>query len=357
LRGARADDLPINRASGSAWQECALRRWEQATGERGMAAVELAPLQETDCEEVAELWTDIFRDYPLAPEVLRQQTFEYPDFDPGGAWTARVAGSVVGFAFATARRRHETGSADIPGCIEAIMVHPAHRRRGIGTALLERGMAFLCSQGRRTVKAGRRGERLREDQAAFRPLPAVPFDACRKISTTVSSLSLVCFDRNQYSVPVRCAHQPVVVKGYTDRVEVWQQTERIAVHRRRWGKDGVSFDPVHYLALLERKAGGAGPRPAAGGLGPAAVLRRPPPPAGGRGDTGGRRGPRVHPRTAAAGDARTRRRGPGGQEGPSRECADARRGRPVPHSPGGLAANHLPARRPGAPPPRPRRPD
>jgi len=47
----------------------------------------------------------------------------------------------------------------------------------------------------------------------------------------------------------------VVVKGYTDRVEVWQQTERIAEHRRLWGKDGVSFDPVHYLALLERKPG------------------------------------------------------------------------------------------------------
>ena len=123
----------------------------------------------------------------------------------------------------------------------------------LNAELVERCRADLAGQSR--GKAGRRGERLREDQAAFRPLPAVPFDACRKISTTVSSLSLVCFDRNQYSVPVRCAHQPVVVKGYTDRVEVWQQTERIAVHRRRWGKDGVSFDPVHYLALLERKPG------------------------------------------------------------------------------------------------------
>ena len=29
----------------------------------------------------------------------------------------------------------------------------------------------------------------------------------------------------------------------------------IAEHRRRWGREGVSFDPVHCLALLERKPG------------------------------------------------------------------------------------------------------
>ncbi len=31
--------------------------------------------------------------------------------------------------------------------------------------------------------------------------------------------------------------------------------ERIAVHERLWGREGGSFDPVHYLALLERKPG------------------------------------------------------------------------------------------------------
>ena len=109
--------------------------------------------------------------------------------------------------------------------------------------------------GQSRGKAGRRCDRLREDQAAFRPLPAAPFDACRKVSTTASSLSLVGFDRNQYSVPVRYAHLPVVVKGYVDRVEICRHDERIAVHNRLWGKDGVSFEPVHYLALLERKPG------------------------------------------------------------------------------------------------------
>ena len=100
-----------------------------------------------------------------------------------------------------------------------------------------------------------KGGLLTEDQAAFRPLPNVPFDACRKLSTVASSLSLVRFHRNDYSVPVRYAHHPVVVKGYVDRVEVCCQDAVIARHSRLWDKEGVSFEPLHYLALLERKPG------------------------------------------------------------------------------------------------------
>ena len=66
-----------------------------------------------------------------------------------------------------------------------------------------------------------------------------PFDACKKDSTTASSLSLVRFDDNDYSVPVRYAHHPVVVKGYTDRVEIFYQDELIARHDRSWKKEGV----------------------------------------------------------------------------------------------------------------------
>jgi transposase len=96
---------------------------------------------------------------------------------------------------------------------------------------------------------------LGEDRAAFVPLPATPFDACVKRSTAADSLSLVRFDDNDYSVPVRYAHHPVVVRAYVDRVVLGHQGEVIAEHRRLWGREGVSFDPVHYLALLERKPG------------------------------------------------------------------------------------------------------
>lgn len=74
-------------------------------------------------------------------------------------------------------------------------------------------------------------------------------------STIAGSLSLVRFDSSDYSVPVRWAHHPVVVKGYTDRVEVCFKDTLVASHDRLWGKEGVCFEPLHCLALLERKPG------------------------------------------------------------------------------------------------------
>jgi transposase len=100
---------------------------------------------------------------------------------------------------------------------------------------------------------------LGEDQIAFLPLPATAFDACRKASTTTNSLSLVRFDCNDYSVPVRFAHHPVVVKGYIDRVLICHKDELIATHKRLWCKEEVFFEPLHYLALLERKPGALDP--------------------------------------------------------------------------------------------------
>jgi len=98
-------------------------------------------------------------------------------------------------------------------------------------------------------------ELLKEDQAAFYELPPTPFDASRKASTTASSLSLVRFDCNDYSVPVRYAYHTVVVKGYVDRVRVCRRDAVIAEHVRLWGKEDIAFEPIHYLELLERKPG------------------------------------------------------------------------------------------------------
>jgi transposase len=114
----------------------------------------------------------------------------------------------------------------------------------------------LDDQARRLRgKTGTKADLLREDQAAFLPLPAVPFDACRKASTTANRLSLVRFDANDYSVPVRYAHHPVVVKGYPDKVLICRHDTVMAEHERLWGKEDIAYDPSHYLELLERKPG------------------------------------------------------------------------------------------------------
>ncbi len=106
-------------------------------------------------------------------------------------------------------------------------------------------------RGQAATKAGL----LKEDQAAFRPLPAAPFDAGRKQAARANSLSLVRFQSNDYSVPVRYAHHPLTVKGYWDRVEIAFGPDVVAGHRRRWGSGEVAYDPRHYLPLLTAKPG------------------------------------------------------------------------------------------------------
>jgi hypothetical protein len=104
-------------------------------------------------------------------------------------------------------------------------------------------------------QAGTKAELLPGDRAAFLSLPATAFAACRQVSTTASSLSLVRFDNNDYSVPVRWAHHPVVVKGDWQEVRLYAQGQEVAQHGRIWEKEQVRFEPLHYLALLERKPG------------------------------------------------------------------------------------------------------
>lgn len=106
-------------------------------------------------------------------------------------------------------------------------------------------------RGKSTTKA----ELLKEDQAAFLPLPVSVFDACRKQPSRANSLSLVRFDDNDYSVPVAYAHHEILIKGYVDWVVLCHQATVVAKHKRSWGKEGVFFDFLHYLPLLERKPG------------------------------------------------------------------------------------------------------
>jgi hypothetical protein len=104
-------------------------------------------------------------------------------------------------------------------------------------------------------KSGPKKELLAEERSALLPLPVKPFDACRKQPTRANSLSLARFDNNDYSVPVAYAHHEILIKGYVDRVVLCHHHQVVAEHRRSWGKEGIFFDPRHYLALLETKPG------------------------------------------------------------------------------------------------------
>jgi hypothetical protein len=97
------------------------------------------------------------------------------------------------------------------------------------------------------------GERFERDRAALLPLPEAPYEACEKISARVSSLSLVRYRTNDYSVPTQYGHRQVWVKGYVHQVVIACGSEVIARHPRSYERETVVFDPLHYLALLEQK--------------------------------------------------------------------------------------------------------
>ncbi len=121
--------------------------------------------------------------------------------------------------------------------------------------------ADLETQSRRRSAARLRGhretigERLIRDQTALLELPSSPYDACDKRPGRVSSLSLVRYKANDYSVPVAYGHREVLVRGYVHEVVICCGAEVIARHRRSYEREDLIFDPLHYLPLIERKIG------------------------------------------------------------------------------------------------------
>ncbi len=96
-------------------------------------------------------------------------------------------------------------------------------------------------------------ERFEKDRERLLPLPAAPYEACDKRLTRVTSMSLVRYRTNDYSVPVEWGHREVLVKGFVHEVVICAASEVIARHRRSYEREDMIFDPLHYLALLEQK--------------------------------------------------------------------------------------------------------
>src|SRR6266849_3959057 len=96
-------------------------------------------------------------------------------------------------------------------------------------------------------------ERFEKDRERLLPLPAAPYEACDKHSTRVTSMSLVRYRANDYSVPVCWGHREVLVKGFVHEVVICAGSEVIARHPRSYEREDMIFNPLHYLALLEQK--------------------------------------------------------------------------------------------------------
>ena len=113
-----------------------------------------------------------------------------------------------------------------------------------------------CEKRRERTLRGHRqtiGERFERDQQMLLPLPASRYEACEKHSTRVTSMALVRYRTNDYSVPVEWGHREVLVKGFVDEVVICAASQVVARHPRCYEREDVIYEPLHYLALLEKK--------------------------------------------------------------------------------------------------------
>lgn len=159
--------------------------------------------------------------------------------------------------FCNVRRGNEKGGVEaLAKYARANFLVPVPQVKDL--AELNRRLLERCHRdGARVLrgKAGRDKHALLAEEGLL-PLPATAFEACKTQAAKASSLSLVRFDDNDYSVPVRHAHHELVVKGFVDRVSVYAAGGvEVARHVRFWHREDVRYEPIHYLPLLEYKPG------------------------------------------------------------------------------------------------------
>jgi hypothetical protein len=127
---------------------------------------------------------------------------------------------------------------------------------------------FRRVRGKPETKA----ERLVADQAAMSALRAESFEARRVEQRGANSLSLVRFDRNDYSVPTAFAHHDLTALGGIEQIRLLVGTEVVATHQRCLGRRTGQLRPPSLPRPLGTKARCLGRRPPARGLGPPRVL-------------------------------------------------------------------------------------
>ena len=164
---------------------------------------------------------------------------------------------LFGYRFCRVRRPNEKGHVEAMVKFARnnflVPVPEAASWEALNAELLSRCQADLGRQLR--GKEASKGQLLASERSALRALPTNAFEARRIELGQANSLALVRFDGNDYSVPTAYAHQPITIVGGLDEVRLVCRDRLVARHRRYWGKEHVTFDPVHYLALLERKPG------------------------------------------------------------------------------------------------------
>lgn len=102
---------------------------------------------------------------------------------------------------------------------------------------------------------GRRGDKLREELAAMKPLEATRLCEFRELDVPVTSWSTIRVLYNTYSVPSRLKNARVRVHVYERALEVWYGGQRQLELERLRGRNGHRINYRHIIWSLVQKPG------------------------------------------------------------------------------------------------------
>ena len=124
--------------------------------------MEIRSYEAADAASVTELWNGTVRadkadqDWYVNEVVLSEEAFgriaRQPNYDPDGTFTAWDSGRLVGYARAAIKRVPAYEGDDEGAYLEALVVDPGARGRGIGSALLHEAEAFVSGSGRDSIQ-------------------------------------------------------------------------------------------------------------------------------------------------------------------------------------------------------------
>ncbi|HVW03175.1 MAG TPA: GNAT family N-acetyltransferase [Planctomycetaceae bacterium] len=122
-------------------------------------AIEYRSFLNTDPPHILRLWHECSLGRGAAQgfpcDVLEYLVFGQIDFDPRGLIVALDGNRRVGFVHAGfGCNADETGLDRTAGVVCAVMVHPSHRRQGIGRELMQRAEQYLRDAGTTSIQAG-----------------------------------------------------------------------------------------------------------------------------------------------------------------------------------------------------------
>lgn len=104
------------------------------------------------------------------------------------------------------------------------------------------------------LNAGR-GDRLQEERARLRPLPATRREACRRLSVRVGPGATLRVQHNTYSVHSRLIGERVEVRLFAEHLEVWYGQRQVEQLPRLLGRGGHRICYRHVIDWLVRKPG------------------------------------------------------------------------------------------------------